>query len=333
MRRALELAAHGLGNVSPNPMVGAVIVYKNTIIGEGYHRKCGEAHAEVNAIASVKPQDRPLLHDSTLFVTLEPCSHFGKTPPCADLIIKIGIPRVVVAMTDPFKEVSGRGIRKLRDAGIDVIVGMLEAEARQLNIRFITAHEQRRPFITLKWAQSADGFMDSKYTSPFRFSTPLSAMLMHRVRSLHDAILVGSQTFLNDKPQLSCRLWYGRSPKPFVVDRRGRIIDAPERFTILRDCPTVHDIARRIYDSGCTSVLVEGGATLLNSFIAADLWDIARIETSPHLLRSQGSSLAPSIPKCEASFSYNIPPNTITYLSKSGESALRIYKSVENVDK
>ena len=185
MRRALELARHGLGNTSPNPMVGAVIVDNSgRIIGEGYHRRCGEGHAEVNAIASVADADRGALRDATMYVTLEPCSHYGKTPPCAKLIIDTGIPRVVVGAGDPFKEVAGRGIRMMREAGIEVAEGIMAAESRALNRRFMTAHEQQRPFVTLKWARSADGFMDSDRADgqPAKFSTPLTAMLVHRLR-------------------------------------------------------------------------------------------------------------------------------------------------------
>ncbi|MDE6556831.1 MAG: bifunctional diaminohydroxyphosphoribosylaminopyrimidine deaminase/5-amino-6-(5-phosphoribosylamino)uracil reductase RibD, partial [Duncaniella sp.] len=185
MQRALELAKNGALDASPNPMVGAVIVDAGgKIIGEGWHRRCGEGHAEVNAIASVA--DESLLKDSTIYVTLEPCSHYGKTPPCADLIISKGIPRVVVGCLDPFPEVSGRGIARLREAGIEVVTGVLEEECRKLNEKFITAHTLQRPFITLKWAESADGYLDA------RISTPFTRMLAHKLRATSDAILVGS---------------------------------------------------------------------------------------------------------------------------------------------
>lgn len=294
MRRALELARHGLGNTSPNPMVGAVIVDNSgRIIGEGYHRRCGEGHAEVNAIASVADADRGALRDATMYVTLEPCSHYGKTPPCAKLIIDTGIPRVVVGAGDPFKEVAGRGIRMMREAGIEVAEGIMAAESRALNRRFMTAHEQQRPFVTLKWARSADGFMDSDRADglPAKFSTPLTAMLVHRLRSLHDAILVGSGTALADNPRLDCRLWPGRSPRPVVIDRRGRLDEASLWMSnpiILTDSDDLESNLKTLYSKGITSVLVEGGAELLQSFINSGLWDAARIETAPFTLGSHG---------------------------------------------
>ena len=301
MRRALELARHGLGNTSPNPMVGAVIVDNSgRIIGEGYHRRCGEGHAEVNAIASVADADRGALRDATMYVTLEPCSHYGKTPPCAKLIIDTGIPRVVVGAGDPFKEVAGRGIRMMREAGIEVAEGIMAAESRALNRRFMTAHEQQRPFVTLKWARSADGFMDSDRADglPAKFSTPLTAMLVHRLRSLHDAILVGSGTALADNPRLDCRLWPGRSPRPVVIDRRGRLDEASLWMSnpiILTDSDDLESNLKTLYSKGITSVLVEGGAELLQSFINSGLWDAARIETAPFTLGSHGRVAATQI--------------------------------------
>lgn len=301
MRRALALARHGLGNTSPNPMVGAVVVSPSgEIIGEGYHRRCGEGHAEVNAIASVPADKRGMLKDSTMYVTLEPCSHYGKTPPCAKLIIDTGIPRVVVGASDPFKEVSGRGISMLREAGVEVVEGVLADESRALNRRFMTAHEQGRPFVCLKWAQSADGFMDSDRPEghPEVFSTSLTARLMHRERSLYDAILVGSGTAIADNPSLSNRLWPGRSPRPVVLDRRGRVgaenlkMQAP----LILDSPTVADALYEMYARGITSVLVEGGTSVLQSFIDSGLWDKVRIEVSPKLLGEHGRTSAPKIP-------------------------------------
>lgn len=302
MRRALELARHGEGNTSPNPMVGAVIVDSTgRIIGEGYHRRCGEGHAEVNAIASVKDVDRHLLHDSTMYVTLEPCSHYGKTPPCAQLIIDTGIPRVVVAAGDPFKEVSGRGISMLREAGIEVTGGVLAEESRRLNKKFMTAHEQKRPFVTLKWAQSADGYIDWIRPDglPYRFSDTLNSTIVHKLRSEHDAILVGSGTALSDNPGLNCRLWPGRSPLPVVADRRGRVSVSALRMSdplIVRDCSTVGELLSLLYSRGITSILVEGGATILNAFIESGLWDEARVETAEMTLGSLGCTEAPKLP-------------------------------------
>lgn len=216
MRRALELARHGELDASPNPMVGAVIVdTSGRIIGEGWHSRCGEGHAEVNAVASVK--DRDLLKDATMYVTLEPCSHYGKTPPCADMIVENGIPRVVIGTLDPFAKVAGRGVAKLLDAGVEVMTGMLEKECRELNRKFMTAHSLQRPYITLKWAQSADGFIDG------HISTPLNSMLVHKLRATHDAILIGSGTALADNPTLTTRFYAGKSPVKVVLDRRKRL--------------------------------------------------------------------------------------------------------------
>lgn len=219
MRRCIELAKNGLCNVSPNPMVGAVIVCNGRIIGEGYHIRCGEAHAEVNAIRSVK--DESLLKRSTIYVSLEPCSHYGKTPPCADLIIEKQIPRIVIGCQDPFSEVAGRGIQKLRDAGREVTVGVLEEECKSLIRRFITFNMLHRPFITLKWAESADHFIDIERTDgkPVVLSSPLTSMLVHKKRAEADAIMVGRRTALLDNPALTVRNWYGHNPIRVVLDR------------------------------------------------------------------------------------------------------------------
>ena len=313
MRRALDLAAHGLGNTSPNPMVGAVLVDpQGNIIGEGYHRRCGEGHAEVNAIASVK--DKSLLSDSTIYVTLEPCSHYGKTPPCAKLIIDSEIPRVVVGAGDPFPMVAGRGIRMLRDAGVEVVENVLADESRRLNHRFFTAHTVARPFVTLKWAQSADGFMDSDRPDghPHRFSSRLGSMLVHRLRSLHDAILVGAGTALADNPRLDCRLWPGRSPRPVVLDRHG-VVD-PSALAmhdpIISNRSEIRDLLSDLYSQGITSLLVEGGARMLSAFISSGLWDNARVEVSPICLGSSGRVSAPVIPLLPAR-SYKVDRNTV----------------------
>ena len=327
MRRALELAAHGRGNTSPNPMVGAVIVGPDgRIIGEGYHRRCGEGHAEVNAVASVR--DKSLLKDCTMYVTLEPCSHYGKTPPCAKLIIDSGIPRVVVGAGDPFKEVAGRGIRMLREAGVEVVEGVLSEESRALNARFMTAHENGRPFITLKWAQSSDGFMDSTRPDgvPARFSTRLSSAMVHRLRGLHDAILVGSGTALADKPGLDCRLWAGRSPRPVVLDRRGRIDVKKLKMAepiVLSDYASIAEAMNQLYSKGITSVLVEGGAEVLESFIREGLWDVARVETAPFALGNLGSKKAPALTGQVPSETFMIGDNRIdVYLNLSAKSKI-----------
>lgn len=221
MRRCLQLAVCGRRNASPNPMVGAVIVARGRIIGEGYHVRCGEGHAEVNAFASVAPDDERLLPEATMYVSLEPCAHYGKTPPCADLIVRKGVRRVVVGCVDTFAKVSGRGIEKLRASGIDVTVGVLESECRSLNRVFFTFNSLRRPFVTLKWAQSADGYIDDRFRQA-AFSTPFTRMLVHKLRARHDAILIGSVTDRRDNARLNVRHWAGKDPLRIVIDRERR---------------------------------------------------------------------------------------------------------------
>ena len=289
MWRCIQLARCGEAGAPPNPMVGAVVVCDGRIIGEGYHRRCGGPHAEVNAIGSVR--EKHLLSRSTIYVSLEPCSHFGKTPPCTDLIIRSGIPRVVVGCTDPFAKVNGSGIRKLQDAGCEVVVGVLEQECRELNRRFFTFHQQHRPWITLKWAQSEDGLIgidNSQLTIDKRviFSDALTQTLVHRLRARHQAILVGTRTALLDNPTLTTRHWLGPNPLRLTIDRKG--ILPPTLHLMDGSTPTVvytHESLREIladlYERGIQSLLVEGGAKLLQSFIDESLWDEARIETAP----------------------------------------------------
>lgn len=308
MRRALSLAENGRGYASPNPMVGAVIVAPDgRIIGEGWHRRCGEGHAEVNAVASVCENDRPLLERSTMFVTLEPCSHYGKTPPCAELIVRTGIRRVVVATADPFEKVSGRGIAMLREAGVEVVTGVLERESRELNRRFFTAHTMRRPFVTLKWAQSADGFMDWRrdvvHQGACRFSNALTGLSTMRLRSLHDAVLTTGTTVAADGCRLTVRGWDGRMPDVIVLDRHGRVpADAPLFQAVERDVKVFDDVdfdcglpklLGALYAGGITSVLVEAGPTLLGKFVGDGLWDAARVETAPFELGASGGVRAP----------------------------------------
>ena len=282
-------------------MVGAVIVHDGRIIGEGYHHRCGEGHAEVNAVASVA--DRDLLRDSTMYVTLEPCSHYGKTPPCAKLIIDCGIPRVVVGAVDPFPQVAGRGIAMLRDAGIDVVEGVMADECRRLNAMFFTSHTLHSPFVTLKWAQSADGFMDCKRepeAEATRFSNAATAMLTHRLRAMHDAILTTATTVNADNPMLNVRHWGAHDPRPVILDRRG--IVNPEAAVLVRDAiiynedKPVADILADLYERhGVTSVLVEAGPTLLQQFIDEELWDVIRVETSPVELGDRGNIVSPRL--------------------------------------
>lgn len=309
MRRCIELARNGRCNVSPNPMVGAVIVFEGKIIGEGYHIRCGEAHAEVNAIRSVK--NPALLKHSTIYVSLEPCSHYGKTPPCADLIIEKQIPRIVIGCKDPFNEVAGRGIQKLRDAGREVTVGVLEKECRELIKHFITFNTLHRPYITLKWAESADGYVDVCRTGgqPEILSTPLTSMLVHKKRAEADAILVGTHTALLDNPSLTVRNWAGQDPVRLVLDRNlslptnlhlfdgkvktlvftekehaGRTNVEYIRLDFTKDL--LPQLLEVLYRQKLQSLLVEGGSRLLQSFINAGLWDEIFIEKSSRLLHA-----------------------------------------------
>ena len=287
MLRCIQLAKCGAMGAPPNPMVGAVIVHNGKIIGEGYHIRCGGPHAEVNAIRSVR--DEGLLKESTIYVSLEPCSHYGKTPPCADLIIAKHISRVVVGCMDPFAKVNGQGIRKLRDAGIEVMVGVLEKECLELNRRFITFHQQHRPWVTLKWAQSEDGFMDAerqKGELPVRFSSDFTQTLVHRMRAMHQAIMVGTKTVLMDDPTLTTRLWEGPDPLRVTIDRKGVLPDSVHIKdgkvpTVIYNMGDLKHILDDLYKRGIQSLLVEGGAHLLQHFMDSGLWDEARIEIAP----------------------------------------------------
>lgn len=262
MQRCIQLAKNGRQNAKPNPMVGAVIVApEGRIIGEGYHVRCGEGHAEVNAFASVSSADEHLLPESTIYVSLEPCSHYGKTPPCADLIIKKGVHRVVVGCIDEFAEVKGRGIKRLREAGIEVEVGVLEDECKELNRRFFTFHREKRPYIILKWAQTANGFIDDNF-KPTQISNEFTKMLSHKLRAEEDAILVGRITNERDRPQLTVRDWSGPDPRRLIIDHSH-----PLNLESLHS----HNIQ---------SLIVEGGASTLNSFIEQYLWDEIRVEVA-----------------------------------------------------
>lgn len=275
MRRCIQLAENGIQGARPNPMVGSVIVANDRIIGEGYHVRCGEGHAEVNAFASVK--DESLLKDATIYVSLEPCAHYGKTPPCADLIIKKGVKRVVVGCIDPFAEVKGRGIERIRKAGIEVEVGVLEKECQWLNRRFFTYHSKHRPYIILKWAQTANGFIDNHF-KPLMISNEQTQMLSHQLRAEEDAILVGHTTFDRDHPSLNVRHWHGPNPKRIVL-------------THDRPLPQLMD---DLYQHGIQSLIVEGGCQTHESFIQAGLWDEIRMEVAP-ITVSDGTR-APQLP-------------------------------------
>lgn len=301
MLRALQLAKLGGVATKSNPLVGAVIVLNNEIIGEGYHQKYGEAHAEVNAVNSV--EDKSLLKEATIYVTLEPCSHFGKTPPCADLLVRHEFKRVVIAQIDPFAKVSGRGIEKLKNAGIQVDCGILRKEAEELNKRFITFHTKKRPYITLKWAQTADGFIDTdrsqkQETGINWISQPETQVITHQLRSTEQAILVGWRTIQNDNPSLTTRAFKGPSPIRIVIDPNLRspkdavvftdelktivlnLLEEKEvnevRYLKLNDLNPASILAA-LYQNNINSVLIEGGANTLNRFIESGLWDEALV--------------------------------------------------------
>lgn len=322
MRRALELASLGSGTAQPNPMVGAVLVHEGRIIGEGYHHRYGEPHAEVMAIASVRDKDRPLLGESTLYVTLEPCSHYGKTPPCAELIVRTGIPRVVVAQLDPFPLVAGHGIELLRRAGIEVELGCMEDEARELNKAFNHRHEHARPYILLKWAESEDGYMDAhredQGTAPILFSSPYQNRLVHRLRRDYQAILVGANTARLDNPSLTNRYWGERQPIRIILDWRlsldsnlkvftdgiaptwviyddalslGNVQQASEQIRYIPSPPCIESVVQRLAQEGINSLLVEGGSRTLNLFIERGLYDELQCEKSS--IRLGSGVLAP----------------------------------------
>jgi diaminohydroxyphosphoribosylaminopyrimidine deaminase/5-amino-6-(5-phosphoribosylamino)uracil reductase len=336
MRRAIELAQLGMGGVSPNPKVGCVIVHNGKIIGEGWHRKYGEAHAEVNAIHSVV--DKNLLKESTVYVNLEPCSHFGNTPPCADLLIRHSVRRVVIANEDTNPLVGGRGILQLKEAGVEVVLGILEKEGRELNKQFFTFIEKQRPYIILKWAQSADGFMAHKNFDSKWISNEFSRQLVHRWRSEEDAVLVGAKTASFDNPQLNVREWSGRDPVRIVIDRFLRLPQnlnlwvGPQQticYNVLRHEESenrilirldednfIDQVIRDLYKRKIQSVMVEGGSQTLRLFFDLGHWDEARIFTSP---RSFGLGIA-------------APParGNLTSEQKIFSDELKIYRHEEN---
>ena len=300
--RCIELAKNGFGTTYPNPMVGSVIVYDGQIIGEGWHRKAGEPHAEVNAIRSVK--DPSVLDKATIYVSLEPCSHFGKTPPCCDLIIENKIPNVVIGTVDSNIKVAGNGIKRLREAGANVIVGILEKECHELNQRFFTFHEKKRPYIILKWAQTQDGFIapsEKKEQKPVWITNSYSRQLVHKWRAEEQGILVGTQTVIDDNPQLNTREWEGNNPIRIVIDQNNRITKTAKVFdnqvktvvfsknkTMLTFeniiCESIdfqqniaQQILERLYQHQIQSIIIEGGAKTLQTFIDANLWDEARV--------------------------------------------------------
>lgn len=313
MKRCLELAQKGRGDVAPNPMVGSVLVYQGRIIGEGYHQRYGEAHAEVNCINSVRNEDQGLISQSVLYVSLEPCAHFGKTPPCADLIIRYKIPHVVIACRDPFEEVDGKGIERLKAAGIKVELGILEKEAVELNKRFFTFHALYRPYIILKWAKTADGKIAGKGSERLLISNELTNRLVHKWRSEESSVLVGTKTALADNPALTNRLWTGASPIRIVIDRHLKLSGSLQLFdnsvkTIIfntikheekenyifyklkDETSLLSEIMHALYGLKIQSVIVEGGPALQQSFIKEGLWDEARVITNTEMFIEEGLS-------------------------------------------
>lgn len=336
--RCIQLAKNGFGTTYPNPMVGCVIVHNKKIIGEGWHYKSGTPHAEVMAINSVK--DKKLLSEATLYVSLEPCSYTGKTPPCSDLIIENKIPRVVVGSTDPHPNVSGKGVKRLKKAGIQVKSGVCKLECDELNKRFFTFHTKKRPYILLKWAATKDGYiapLEQDEGKPFWITTPISKQLVHVWRSQEASILVGTNTVIKDNPRLDTREVYGNNPVRLTIDRN---LKTPSGHALLKnDIPTVvftskskksldnlhyekidwsksipEQILAYCYENQLQSILIEGGTKLLQSFIDANLWDEARVFTGKSLLKSGISQ-----PKLNA-FPYMV--------KNSGEDSLSYYKNI-----
>ena len=315
MMRCLQLAAMAEGQTSPNPMVGAVVVCDGKIIGEGYHHRAGEPHAEPNAIASVK--DESLLREATMYVSLEPCSHWGKTPPCADLIVRKGLKRVVIATLDPNPKVAGRGVKILQDAGIEVVVGVMEKEARWLNRRFMMVQEKRRPYVILKWAETEDGIIDvcreEKGNGPIKISNSVTKTLNHQVRVEEDAIMVATKTALLDDPHLTVTKWTGKNPVRVLLDRTlrvpvdYRIFDSAAKTIVFTnaqctmhnaqfgdnvefvgvefDDKLVQSVMDELYKRGIMSIIIEGGAQWLQTVIDSGLWDEARVERGPHSIQ------------------------------------------------
>lgn len=317
MRRCLQLARIAQGNTYPNPLVGCVIVHNGKIIGEGWHKKAGSPHAEVQAIGSVK--DKSILSQSTLYVNLEPCNHFGKTPPCVDIILKYRIPKVVVGISDPFSQVAGKGIKRLQSSGCEVVVGVLERECYQLNKRFFTFHLKKRPYIILKWAESEDGFIapvSSENQKNTRISNIYAHQQVHQIRAEEASILIGTNTALQDNPQLNTRLFKGKNPIRLVIDR---VLKIPKSYHLWSDgistifftektnidlipphiklvnldfsCPLPQQIIAYLYNKQIQSVLVEGGAILLQQFIDSGLWDEVIVYKGD--VRLQGGVKAP----------------------------------------
>ena len=313
MQRCIDLAQKGMGAVAPNPMVGAVLVYENRIIGEGWHQQFGGPHAEVHCFQSVAIEDKPFISQSTLYVSLEPCNHYGKTPPCSDLIIHSQIKKVVIACTDPFEKVNGSGIKKLEDNKVEVITGILEKEAIQLNKRFFIFHQQQIPYVILKWAESNDGFIAKPQGKPVKVSNYITDKLVHKWRSEEAAIIVGTNTVLNDNPSLTTRNWQGKNPLRIYIDKRLRIdatykildnstdtfilnlvknekVGVNEFVMIQEEMRLVEELLQLLYKKGIQSLIVEGGSKLLQSFIESNCWHEARVIKNTELIIQEGIS-------------------------------------------
>jgi len=340
MQRCIALARLGAGNVAPNPMVGAVLVHQDSIIGEGYHRQYGGPHAEVHCINSVKPEDRHLISQSVLYVSLEPCAHFGKTPPCADLIIQHHIPEVVIGARDPFHAVDGKGIEKLQQAGVQVVYGVLEEECRLLNQSFFTFHTEQRPYIILKWAQTMDGKIGTGTAERLKISNAFTDRLVHQWRAETAAIMVGTNTALLDDPALNVRYWKGRQPVRLVIDMQLRLpahlrlFDGSQQTVVLNaqrqseteglvyckidpDASIIPQLMTVCYQRNIQSILIEGGSRLLQSFIEADCWDEARIITNTTLQAGEGLS-APTLPEAAMWKQETLLNDSISYFRRHG---------------
>jgi len=313
MQRCIDLAQKGMGAVAPNPMVGALLVYENRIIGEGWHQQFGGPHAEVHCIQSVANEDKQFIPQSTLYVSMEPCNHFGKTPPCSDLIIQSQIKKVVIACKDPFEKVNGSGIKKLEDNKVEVITGILEKEAIQLNKRFFIFHQQQMPYVILKWAESADGFIAKPQGKPVKISNYITDKLVHKWRSEEAAIIVGTNTVLNDNPSLTTRNWQGKNPLRIYIDKRLRVdakykildnstdtlilnleknekVGVNEFVMIHEETSLIEELLQLLYKKGIQSLIVEGGTNLLQSFIESNCWHEARVIKNTELILQEGIS-------------------------------------------
>jgi diaminohydroxyphosphoribosylaminopyrimidine deaminase / 5-amino-6-(5-phosphoribosylamino)uracil reductase len=341
MRRCIELALQASGHVAPNPMVGAVLVHEDRIIGEGYHKVYGGPHAEVNCINAVESRDHHLISSSSLYVSLEPCAHFGKTPPCADLIIKHNIRKVFVGCRDPFVEVDGKGIDKLLAAGIQVTTGVLEEECKYVNRRFFTFHSKHRPYIILKWAQTADHKIGNAGNNRLMITNDFTNRTVHRWRSEEAGIMAGTNTVMMDDPQLTNRLWNGSQPARIIIDMDLRLPSSLKVFDgsvktivfnalrheeqdsliyyqVTRDVSLVHQVLNGLYHMKILSAIVEGGAKLIQSFIDEGTWDEARVITNTTLMSSGNSVASPVLTNKKVSKEIKIQNDTISIYIEDG---------------